>query len=522
MRLAMAKQVRMPAFLWLEALIFVIGIGLYAFQLGAESLWIDEMLSIGSARGPLDLNRPLYFVLLRGWLRVGENEVWLRSLSVLFGLASLSLTYWLGCRLVSRSVGLVAALLFALSPLAINHAQEVRFYIMSACLGVAGSLFLSDCFRDARGSRVCGSLYESNARGRKGGGCSGAISLGGWIVCRCLGFLTAQPNLLLIVPDFLLIGWTTAVRSRQQQLDFRKWRWALVLLAVPTAIILKDTVPPLIDFLLNQKWYAGAARAPTVTNLVGLLAALTAWPLAGPEELSGFYQPIFKLYAGLILAGSLLPVLYKKLRSPQLVWLAFWGFLPVVLVFCLSQVFPFLWLERYAVISIPYIAILLAASWVWLWERRKEVAVAIALFYLIALSGPLLRYYTTDYRADWRGLSQEMELLAETGDLAVVYPSSFLPYIDYYYEGKAELIPIEEIDSFGDVDAALLAQDIEQLTLANRRFWLVCPIKEHWNSVREDVFEELAEKGFVLERTSARVDHWNWGPVLYLFERRSA
>ena len=53
-----------------EACVLAVGIVLYTFQLGQESLWIDEILSLGSAQGRLDLNRPLYFILLRVWMSI--------------------------------------------------------------------------------------------------------------------------------------------------------------------------------------------------------------------------------------------------------------------------------------------------------------------------------------------------------------------------------------------------------------------------------------------------------------------
>ena len=497
---------------WPEGLVLALGLGLYGFQLGQESLWIDEILSIGSAQGRLDLNRPLYFVLLRGWLRFGGSEVWLRSLSVLFGLGCLGLTYALGRYLAGRRVGLVAGVLFALSPLAINHAQEVRFYMMSACLGVAGSLCLGGALRRP-----------------------GAWSLGGWIGFRCLGFLTAQPNLLLVVADFAAMGgsalggwalprpfaqplsWRAFPSAANQRSwgGLRRWGWALGLLVVPMGLILRDVVGPLVEFLVEQRWYAGTARSPGVGNLVGLWAALTAWPLAGPEGLNGFYQPVFRVYAGLVLVGSVFPVVYRKVRSPQLIWVALWGGVPVALVFLMSQVFPFLWLERYAVGSIPFVAILLAASWVWVWDWRRGVAGAIAIFYFVALSGPVMRYYTADYRADWRGLAVEMGAIAAE-ESVVVYPGSFLPYINYYYDGDAELVPVEEIESAQDVEAELLLEKVQPL---GERFWLACPVKDDWDAARETVFEALGEEGFVLKEESASVNHWNWGPVLYLFEQ---
>lgn len=478
-----------------EALMMAVGVILYVFQLGQESLWIDEILSIGSAQGRLDLNRPLYFILLRVWLLVSQNETWLRTLSVIFGLGCIGLTYYLGRLLFARRVGLIAGLLFALSPLAINHTQEVRFYIMSAFLGLAGSLCLSYALHQPK-----------------------AIALLGWITFRCLGFLTAQPNALLMVPDFVLIAWLL-LKSPRDKSSFQlgRWRWALGILLIPTVIILKDVVPPLVEFLLNQKWYAGDVRSPTLSNLVGLLAALTAWPLAGPDGSETFYQPFFKLYAGLILVGAFFPLFNSKLRNSKLIWIALWGLFPVALVFLLSQFFPFLWLERYAVISIPYIVILLAVGWVWLWDRQQQIALFVAMLYLVAVSGPLLRYYTNDYHADWRGLAQEIQLYEQPGDRIVVYPGSFLPYINYYYDGSSTFVPIEDVDSYQDVDVETLVAKVESLGFLSDRVWLVCPIKDQWNGVKNEVIETLETRGFVLEQAAQMINHWDWGPTLYLF-----
>ena len=63
-RVSKLTQHRLP-----ESLIFLTGLFLYVYQLGTESLWIDEILSVESAQGPLNLNRPLYFILLRFWMR---------------------------------------------------------------------------------------------------------------------------------------------------------------------------------------------------------------------------------------------------------------------------------------------------------------------------------------------------------------------------------------------------------------------------------------------------------------------
>lgn len=115
---------------WLPiGLILLLAGGLYFWQLGKESLWIDELLSLERARNlNLYVPRVFYYVTLKFWMIWGNSDAWLRGISVLFGLGSIVLTYQLGRRLRGETEALVAALLLALSPLFIHQAQEVRMY----------------------------------------------------------------------------------------------------------------------------------------------------------------------------------------------------------------------------------------------------------------------------------------------------------------------------------------------------------------------------------------------------------
>ena len=96
----------------------VAGAALRFATLSSQSFWLDEAVAIHSAR--LDLsglfhslahtegNPPLYFALLDGWMRVfGGSEAGIRSLSALFGTATILLGYEIGRRMAMRRLGLV-------------------------------------------------------------------------------------------------------------------------------------------------------------------------------------------------------------------------------------------------------------------------------------------------------------------------------------------------------------------------------------------------------------------------------
>jgi len=129
--------------------VVVLGLALRAYALGAESLWVDEVFTARVVldyspayilfRLPIqDPHPPLYYELLWLWTRAtGVSEASLRALSAVFGAASIPLVYAVGDRLYDRRVGLLAALLFAVSPFYVWYGREARMYALLTLLALA-------------------------------------------------------------------------------------------------------------------------------------------------------------------------------------------------------------------------------------------------------------------------------------------------------------------------------------------------------------------------------------------------
>lgn len=128
---------------------FSVRVGSLAFQ----SLWRDEVDAIRFALAPLpDLiktftqpgfNGPLYFLMLRGWIgAAGQSEFALRFPSLIFGVVSITLIFVLGQRLFNRSIGLIAAILFAFSAYQVWYSQEAKMYTLITALALASIYFL--------------------------------------------------------------------------------------------------------------------------------------------------------------------------------------------------------------------------------------------------------------------------------------------------------------------------------------------------------------------------------------------
>jgi len=73
---------------------------------------------------------PLYYALLHFWLALGDSEAVLRLLSALCGTLTIPLMYGLGHTIGGHRLGLLAALLLAISPFHVQFGQETRMYAL--------------------------------------------------------------------------------------------------------------------------------------------------------------------------------------------------------------------------------------------------------------------------------------------------------------------------------------------------------------------------------------------------------
>ena len=123
------------------AAVMALGTVVILAGLGRSSFFIDEIFSwnasnqgwsgIVDAVQQQEVTPPLYYVILWGWIGLtgAESELALRLPSAFAGIALVGAVAWLGTTVGGRRAGVVAGLLAALSPLALQYAQEVRAYV---------------------------------------------------------------------------------------------------------------------------------------------------------------------------------------------------------------------------------------------------------------------------------------------------------------------------------------------------------------------------------------------------------
>ncbi|HEY4622117.1 MAG TPA: glycosyltransferase family 39 protein, partial [Gaiellaceae bacterium] len=121
--------------------IVLVGAALRFSTLDMRSFWSDEgatvrfvSMGFGEMLSTIiseESTPPLYYVLAWLWAKLfGVGEVGLRTLSALFGTATIAVVYAVGAHVAGRRVGLLAALVAAVSPLLVWHSQDARAYAL--------------------------------------------------------------------------------------------------------------------------------------------------------------------------------------------------------------------------------------------------------------------------------------------------------------------------------------------------------------------------------------------------------
>ena len=115
---------------------------LRAYDLGVPSLWMDEAITAEAAKGVLEHGLPILpseqsytrgllntYIVAASFQLFGVSELAGRLPSLLFGTATVFLVYLLGSALGGRRVGLIAAVVVALTDWDIAMSRQARMYV---------------------------------------------------------------------------------------------------------------------------------------------------------------------------------------------------------------------------------------------------------------------------------------------------------------------------------------------------------------------------------------------------------
>jgi mannosyltransferase len=382
-------------------------------------------------------NGPLYTVAMRPWIGLtGDSPFAVRSSSLFFGALAMPLTYVLGRRLLGTLVGMVGALLVALSPHLVWYSQEAKMYGPILALGLLAIYALRRALDQT--TKVSGEPKVSQSFG----------SLIWWTVMVGATMLAVYTHILaaLLVPLEAVLGLIWWPRTRQH------WRGALIALGCLTLPYL-----PLLAWQAHS-WFlpAGQATLFTIGRLdVMLEATFNGW---GSNFLG---EPWMTLILGALALLALFGLTRVRLLGewaeiatedrgrnkgePMYDWrnlaaLLAWMLLPLLGIWLMSVRQP-IFTNRYLIWAAPALYLLTAAGFVALARFGRSgalVATGLLLVILVGDGRALLHQATQAIKPDFRAAAAYIEERYQPGDLIIFHLSYMETNFDYYYEGEFE------------------------------------------------------------------------------------
>jgi hypothetical protein len=344
------------------------------WKLGRLSFWYDEVVTMRLARvttpaalvellSQIDATRaPLHPLLLQGWIRLfGASEIAARSLSVVCGVLTLGLVWWVGRLVFDPATGLCAAWLSALCPPLVYYAREARMYALLVTLTCLCWGLLFSLRRSAHWARL--SLY--------------ALGLAALVYTHPLGILMAGTLALAsLLPIRCSLGW----------LGWRGWlctHGAALLIAAPWVGRYFDHSPEFLSGHLPIKFLLGT-----------------------PIGFIGGSSVALGCFVGLIVFGFVgRRATFAKLDD----WvgpacLVVWMVVPPAILYAYSWMgSPIFGPARYTLFVAPAYLILVAQGLYILPPLTRSVALVGASLLQVLALGPMV--YSPNLKADWRACS---------------------------------------------------------------------------------------------------------------------
>jgi mannosyltransferase len=460
------------------SILLLIGLTLRLAALAKQSLWIDEIYSLELASADVKAiitgklgdhhTPPFYYLLLHYWLSFGSSEFSLRLLSVLFGVASIFVSFILGKRLFDTRVALVTTSLLAFSPFHIYYAQEARMYTLMTFLALISTYCLVLLLpRDKWSSWL------------------------GFISISVMGIYTHYYMVFLLIAQNIYVIWLYRNNASMQKkwlasqllimIVYLPWLTVIFELAASGGQSFRAHLLPILPYAFF--------RMSVGYSVLPINHELKQNIFNAVKEHSFILIFVFSLFFTLIANG--IKVLFKMQQ---------YFFLFSCIILC-SVFLPLLisikvpmFSDRYLIIISPFIYILISLGL----TRIKPTVLSIfcAISISIIFSYSLYNYYFSDSygKEQWRESAKYIESNISQRDI-LLFDASFTQLsFDYYYKGKHPRYGLKNYTHEEYSKVLTLTKCYEQI-------WLILShhISPYWREVLSESYQLVNLRIFPLE-----------------------
>lgn len=388
-------------------LLTFIGLVLRLYNLGFNSIWLDEASTYGIAKGSFleiwqvtaggEFNPPLFHWAEHGMLVFGTGEFVLRFIPALLGVLTIPVMYWVASEFLDRNAGIIAAALMTFSPFHIFYSQEARAYTMMLFFVALALLFYLKALKT-----------DSTLT---------------WVVfgvCSALAFWSHFYSFVIIAA---LIMYTLTVRAGTIAKNVR----ALLPLAFGVIAFIVACFPLML--VTVRLFITRTSSAPTFgIQGIGIIGETL-------RQISGFSDIPFYTLLCLFALGCVALLVLDRNKAVFLISILVFSF---VISFVLSFKMPMI--PRYMIFLLPVYFVGIAASYRLMYRVIQTPAVVYGLMALsILVSTPMLvSYYSGLSKDDWRGFAGRVGSVTHHGDMVVLVPGYMSQPLNYYYSNATD------------------------------------------------------------------------------------
>lgn len=400
-------------------LLTAFGLLLRLYTLTDNSLWLDEVSQLNLSVQSLDmiwqkgvatgLFSPVFSYITHVMLLFGNSEFVLRIISVVFGVLTIPLFYYIGTEFKDKNVGLISAAIATVSQFCIYYSQEAYCYATDLFFFAAVILLYLRAIRT--------NTYKE------------WILLG---VCSAISFWVHYYIFVPLLVLYLHAAYVyrkeiiTIISSKDKLSRFGAFI-NLKQIAVGS-IVAAILISPLV-FIAIQRYTVMSSTAVTYGTL--------GWNMIVASLYQFFGYNFFLCMASILLIVVGVFALYTYDRSKAILGGLFL-ILPLLISVILSAKMTMN--PRYLITILPILYTLIAVGIyqihkVW---NSKWAVIAIIAGILLVTAIPLYSYYTTPKNEDWRGYALTLSQSTKSGDYIVALPGYIGQPLDYYYNNSTD------------------------------------------------------------------------------------
>lgn len=421
-------------------LFFLICLGsfLRLYKLDNKGLWFDEIgeVIVASSNSISDvllgashhLAPPLDYLVLHMFLHFGNNDFIVRFPSVIFGILSIPLIYKIGKLLFGDKEGLIGALLLSVAPMHIWYSQEARMYSLFVFLSLLSLLFFIKAINK-----------------------NTIVMWLGFTISTTLNIYThyfAFIIILIYILFLIVVVFKNRYFTNKDMFSKHIGKTTLFHFILSILTIVLFYVPQISIFLRQTSGLNGILSyglPPTLYFFEMILYKMGPWNIPG-----------LVAYLGLFVYG--LWHIFKTEYRDQIILLALWTIVPIMLSFILTYTRGPMTTERNLIFVLPLFLLLISKGIIsigysinqrlqsifkYRFNKDTIVVLLVMLMLSISLSNATIdNLYNFQNKGD-KDTGAYLTTHVKSDELVVAFGHT-VSDIDYYYKGHGDIVLVEK------------------------------------------------------------------------------